>query len=36
MSEGSCEPPVVGNREEGQGGKHQKAQLKWVEVRLLL
>ena len=36
MSEGSREPPVVGNREEGQGGKHQKAQLKWVEVRLLL
>ena len=23
MSEGSREPPVVGNRDEGQGGKHQ-------------
>ena len=25
MSEGSHEPPVVGNREEGQGGKHQSS-----------
>ena len=25
MSEGSREPPVVGNREEKQGGKHQSS-----------
>jgi len=25
MPEGSREPPVVGNREEGQGGKHQSS-----------
>ena len=25
MSEGFCEPPVVGNREEGRGGNHQSS-----------